>query len=375
MTRSTVSVAAAVVALYVVVLPVATLAYALFTASSHDTSIDCQPGDGPGGGPQHLSGRDFSGEQMDNAQTIVQVTGTRGLPRRAAVIALTAAITESSLKNDHFGDRDSLGLFQERPSTGWGSPEQVINPIYATGKFLDHLITVPDWNDPQQVSVGAAAQAVEVSAFPSRYQPNAAAAEDLVSRFWQGSDNPSPPAASGGSQPAQQVSVPTACPDQGQSNLPLDAKNAREVPAGYQLPADPRQRAVVQFALAQLGKPYVFGAKGPDAFDCSGLVQAAWASAGVGMAGSTFTQVHEGAPVTSVTMLQPGDLIFIPGSDGTPANPGHVGLSLGQGLLINAYDSKTGIVLDEVSNWAGQIVAIRRPAPASDPAVMGGLQA
>lgn len=362
---------AAVAGMYLLVLPMATLGVVLFVAGSN-SSGGCQAGDGPGGGSQQLGGRTFTSEQTDNAQTIVQATAARGLPRRAAVIAVTAALTETGLHNDNFGDRDSLGLFQERPSAGWGTPEEVLNPMYATGKFLDHLIAVPGW---QQIGVGAAAQAVEVSAFPDRYQPNAAAAEDLVNRFWQGPDNPSPPPATGGPQPAQQVSVLVGCPDTRQANPSLGVANARQLPAGYQLPADPRQRSVVQFALAQLGKRYVFGAKGPDTFDCSGLVQAAWASVGVGVPGSTFTQVHEGTPVTSVSMLQPGDLIFIPGSDGTAANPGHVGLYIGQGLLINAYDEKTGIVLDQVSNWAGQIVAIRRPAPATDPGVSGGLQA
>lgn len=372
MNRSTALVVAAASVYLLVVTPAVTLVL-LVAAFSQDSGAGCDTssGGGAGGGQQQLGGQVWSAEQTGNAQTIVATTASRNLPKRAAVIAVTAAITETGLHNDNFGDRDSLGLFQERPSAGWGTPEQVTNPSYATGKFLDHLLLVPGWDDPQRISIGAAAQAVEVSAFPDRYQPHAAEAQALVDRFWQGPDNPAPPGP--GAPPAQLVSVVTGCPDQGASNLPLDRQHSHQLPAGWQPPADPQQRAVVAFAIAQIGKPYVWGAKGPNAFDCSGLVQAAWAAVGVGLTGSTYDQVHEGTPVASIDQAEPGDVVFIPGSLGSPTHPGHDGLYVGQGLIIDAYDSQTGVVVDSVNAWRGQIVAIRRPAAPVLSALAGGM--
>jgi hypothetical protein len=105
----------------------------------------CGGDGGPGGGSQQLGGRVWSAEQMNNTHTITQVTQSRQLPRRAAVLAVTTAIVESQLANVHYGDRDSLGLFQQRPSQGWGGPADILNPAAATGKFLDHLVAVPRW--------------------------------------------------------------------------------------------------------------------------------------------------------------------------------------------------------------------------------------
>ncbi len=84
-------------------------------------------------------------EQAANAATIAEVAWDRGLPDRAVVIALATAMQESGLRNIDYGDRDSLGLFQQRPSMGWGTEAQVQDPEYAAGKFLDRLVQVPGW--------------------------------------------------------------------------------------------------------------------------------------------------------------------------------------------------------------------------------------
>ncbi|SDN54972.1 hypothetical protein SAMN05660199_00252 [Klenkia soli] len=106
-------------------------------------------------------------EQAANAATIAAVARSRGLPARATVIALATAQQESRLRNLSYGDRDSLGLFQQRPSQGWGTPEQVQDPVYATGKFLDGLVEVPGWDAGRLTEV---AQAVQRSGFPEAYQ-------------------------------------------------------------------------------------------------------------------------------------------------------------------------------------------------------------
>ena len=106
-------------------------------------------------------------EQAANAATIAAVARSRGLPERATVIALATAQQESRLRNLDYGDRDSLGLFQQRPSQGWGTEAQVQDPVYAAGKFLDGLVEVPGWETGRLTEV---AQAVQRSGFPEAYQ-------------------------------------------------------------------------------------------------------------------------------------------------------------------------------------------------------------
>ena len=107
-------------------------------------------------------------EQAANAATIAAVARSRGLPLRATVIALATAQQESRLRNLDYGDRDSLGLFQQRPSQGWGTEAQVQDPVYAAGIFLDRLVQVPGWETGRLTEV---AQTVQRSGFPEAYQP------------------------------------------------------------------------------------------------------------------------------------------------------------------------------------------------------------
>jgi hypothetical protein len=109
----------------------------------------------------------LTSEQVANAATIAQVARDRGLPERAVVIALATAQQESRLRNLDYGDRDSLGLFQQRPSSGWGTEAQVQDPVYAANKFYDHLVEVPGWENGRLTEV---AQRVQRSAWPEAYQ-------------------------------------------------------------------------------------------------------------------------------------------------------------------------------------------------------------
>ncbi|SNS52784.1 hypothetical protein SAMN04488107_2877 [Geodermatophilus saharensis] len=115
----------------------------------------------------------LSAEQWANARTIADVARERGLPERATVIALATAMQESTLRNLDHGDRDSLGLFQQRPSQGWGTPAQVQDPVYAAGEFYDGLVQVPGW---ETMRLTDAAQWVQRSGFPEAYQQH----EDLA---------------------------------------------------------------------------------------------------------------------------------------------------------------------------------------------------
>jgi hypothetical protein len=116
-------------------------------------------------------------EQVGNARTIAAVGRDRGLPEQAVVIALATAMQESRLRNLDYGDRDSLGLFQQRPSQGWGTPEQVQDPVYAAGKFYDGLVRVPGWDTRRLTD---AADAVQRSAFPEAYQQHQELAQQLA---------------------------------------------------------------------------------------------------------------------------------------------------------------------------------------------------
>lgn len=113
---------------------------------------------------------DYSGivtpEQAGNAAIIVGESIRRGLPARAATVALVTAWQESGLRNLDHGDLDSVGLFQQRPSQGWGTIDQIIDPWYASGKFYDALVKLPHWqSDP----INDVAQAVQKSGYPDAY--------------------------------------------------------------------------------------------------------------------------------------------------------------------------------------------------------------
>lgn len=117
-------------------------------------------------------------EQAGHAATIAAIATRRDLPARATTIALVTALQESKLRNLDHGDRDSLGLFQQRPSQGWGTPDQVMDPTYATGKFFDALVKLDDY---RTMDIGDAAQDVQRSGFPDAYDKHEPRARILAS--------------------------------------------------------------------------------------------------------------------------------------------------------------------------------------------------
>ena len=106
--------------------------------------------------------------QAADAATIAAVAKRKGLADHAVTIALVASLQESKLHNLPSGDLDSVGLFQQRPSQGWGTPAQLIDPVYAATAFYDALVKVPQWATR---TVGDVAQAVQHSAAPDAYEP------------------------------------------------------------------------------------------------------------------------------------------------------------------------------------------------------------
>ncbi|WP_306333013.1 heavy metal transporter [Streptomyces sp. KL118A] len=116
----------------------------------------------------------FTAEQAENAATVAVAGTSRGMPERAVTIALATALQESGLRNIAHGDRDSLGLFQQRPSQGWGNERQIMDPAYSAGRFYEHLAEVPGYS---RLPLTVAAQRVQRSGFPQAYakhEPDAA---------------------------------------------------------------------------------------------------------------------------------------------------------------------------------------------------------
>ncbi|WP_216592356.1 hypothetical protein [Verrucosispora sioxanthis] len=123
--------------------------------------------------------------QRDNAKTIIEVAKRTGVGERGAVIGIATALQESKLYNlGHLGawnDHDSQGLFQQRPSTGWGSVDQIRDPEYSSTVFFEALKNVGGWRD---LPLTSAAQTVQVSAYPFHYAQWEEQAADIVSQLW-----------------------------------------------------------------------------------------------------------------------------------------------------------------------------------------------
>jgi hypothetical protein len=117
-------------------------------------------------------------EQAANAALIAAVGQARGMSPRAVTIALATALQESKLRNLDYGDRDSLGLFQQRPSQDWGTPEEIMNPLYSAGEFYSELAKVPGF---ETMPITEAAQAVQRSAFPDAYAQHEPVARSFAS--------------------------------------------------------------------------------------------------------------------------------------------------------------------------------------------------
>ena len=338
------------------------------------------PGCGTAGTATTIAHLQLDAEQMSNAQTIVTVTASRRLPASAAIIAVATAYQESKLRNVLVElDHDSEGLFQLR--VGLWTKAVADDPVRSVNWFLDGLAGVPNW---QQLPLTIAAQAVQHSAHPDAYAPWQPLAIGIVGQLWPaaaagpvavdvvGNAGPNPKPARGSTTTSTDVTIPVdaaLCPGGG-GGIPVAGGGpaATTVPAGLSLTGSPAGIAAVRFALAQLGKPYRWGAAGPGAYDCSGLTMAAWATAGVALPHFTGAQVSVGIPEpTDLSSASAGDLVFIAGTDGTPTNPGHEGMVAGSVnepdgrhlLLIQAPHTGADVQLVGAGRWAGLIVAVR----------------
>jgi hypothetical protein len=284
--------------------------------------------------------------QAQNARVIAGTAAAR-TGHQAALIALMTAMAESDLRilsnpNDPSGadlpsqgtghDHDSLGLFQQRP--GWGSAAQRMSATESTTLFVDALLGIPNWASQPP---WRAAQLVQKSAFDGR-PTNANGYSAMVGENYLRQ-------ADRAVQVLAVIERDAATLDCGAAAfLAVGDLRSHGLPDGYALPAETSQSAAiaVTFAVAQLGKPYLWGGTGPDRFDCSGLTQAAWIRADKPIGRTTWDQLRDGVPTTAAA-LAPGDLVLVPGSEGSLAAPGHMDMYLGHGLVIHA--PRTGDVV------------------------------
>jgi cell wall-associated NlpC family hydrolase len=320
--------------------------------------------------PDHLTARTSDGiavtldqAQLTHAATIVSVgAGTKGVGRDGILIALIAALTESHLRmlsntsaypdsanypNDGSGgDHDSLGLFQMRPSTGWGTVADLMDAEYQAAAFYGGptgpnagsprgLLDIDGW---QQLPKGAAAQAVEVSAYPDRYAAYQPVAEAILGAIATGTST-------------------SSCQGSSEAGVPL--------PAGF-------AGAFISAARTQLGKPYVWGGgtysgpsgigsdgRGPG-FDCSGLVlYAAYQASN----GKLRLPHYSGAQITFGRGIawgdkQPGDLVFFthPGASA----PHHVAIYLGGNRILQAPHTGDNVRVGTIAEFAGEVMTVRR---------------
>ncbi|PPK63408.1 C40 family peptidase [Actinokineospora auranticolor] len=259
-------------------------------------------------------------EQRGTVAMIISIGKQRNLSPRAWQVAIQAGMTESGLRSLDYGDRDSLGIFQMRPSMGWGSREEVTNPTYAINKFYDVLLAVPDWETQRP---GESAQDVERSAFPDRYHRWESMAAHLIGALGQ-------------------VENFTGC----------------GTGFGALLPA-PTQAAggAMQFALSQQGKPYVWGASTDQqgSYDCSSLMVQSYRAGGISLPRTSREQYRAGA-LLPVEQAQPGDLLFWAYDESDPTTIHHVAMYLGDGKIVEAQQTGVPVHIRPVRWTEGELM-------------------
>jgi peptidoglycan DL-endopeptidase CwlO len=280
--------------------------------------------------------------QASDAETIVSVSDTLSQESaQSAQIALMTSITESHLANIDGGEGGAYGLFQQTPPA-WGTVAQIMDPTYAATQFVTHLLQIPSWSTiPPQVAAqdvqrsGAGAPNSSLNPLPGvlggNYEVNWAQAGAALALV-------------------RQKATTTGCgggPGGGEAGPP----SSYGLPAGYSIPAGttPQATAAINYAISKLGDAYVWRAAGPNTFDCSGLTKMAWAAGEVRLDHYTVDQMDEGQQVPAAQIV-PRDLVLIPGSDPPgPGLPGHVGIDLGDSLVLSAVDPQYGVI---VQSWA-----------------------
>jgi hypothetical protein len=269
----------------------------------------------------------FSAEQMSIAKAATQLADQRKLPARAKLVILVTGFQESGIRNLTYGDRDSVGWLQQRPSQGWGTVAQIMDPAYGAGKFYDALVKVPGW---QGMPVTVAAQAVQVSGYPDAYAKWEASARALL-------------AVLGDTSAADCATDAAGNP-----------KGGGPVPATFDKQGNPR---TVEQAIAWMQRSMPSGAPGEPVLNaCERYMNLSYGIGG----GYPTALAHWAAPgprTAGMSTPPRGALVFW--RSGNPA--GHVALSLGNGQVISTdFDGRSyraGVL------HAGPVTAIDKWGP------------
>lgn len=318
-------------------------------------------------------------EQMRNAALIYQIGRQLGASRRDITIALITAMQESGLRNVHYGDRDSLGLFQQRPSMAWGRPEQIMDPAFAIRSFFKGRGTnrgLLDIGNRSSMSLTAAAQAVQRSAFPNAYAKHIRPIREALPAIMHNAGD-KPVSMDGRPYGTGRTSTfaPGIDPD---LNQPMDSTGLADYLLGTSYnpilgaPSSPGQvdpsgdplemfttplrpmsddefastiggygkglkawrNGIVDTAREFIGTPYVWGGTSPNGFDCSGLVQYVYNKMGIDLPRVSYQQANSGKRI-GLKGLRPGDLVAW---DNSSRNNGadHIAIYIGHGKIIEA---------------------------------------
>jgi hypothetical protein len=267
--------------------------------------------------------------QIANAKTIITTGESLQVPNRGLVVAVAAALQESTLQNLTWGDLDSVGLFQQR--NAWGSFNARTDPPTAATMFYQGgsggqpgLVDIRDWAG---MTIGEAAQAVQKSAYPNAYDKWGSLASSLVSSVVG--------------------NVDLGCNSALTAGLPTGAIGK-----------------MLNTALDQLGKPYVWAAVGPDAFDCSGLVVYSWGQAGYRVRVRTAAQMYLNSTPIPRGQERPGDLLF--GEFGS-GGAGHVMIVVKPGTAVQAPHTGDVVKITDYSSYPSSWVIGRLKPSVLDP--------
>lgn len=316
-----------------------------------------------------FGGVPLNAEQLTNADIIAGVAKSKGITVNGVIIGIMVSMTECSLINSCVArDHDSVGLFQQRPSSGWGTVQQCCDPAYAASQFYDRpqqglKSKVPNYDT---MTPWMAAQTVQVSAFHDgsnyhKYYEMAKAVVATANTNTSGTAAPAPNSGATGTPASAPLSGPNETNHVGQATTtPAGTTGGAVYAADGVHPTSPDKMAAdkaIAFALAQVGKPYVWGATGPDSWDCSGLTQAACRAGGVNITRTTATQINDGQSALGQP-LQPGMLIL--------PDSGHVILYIGNGQIVEAPEP--GKNVRRGPNYAHNPFGVRSVMPPGDPA-------